>query len=359
MTSFSFTRRALLQSALPLAAQSSPDPLSANEWAGLINSYSEAPRLFATDNLISNESGYGDALARLDDKPPTRGGVYIGVGPDQNFSYMARILPAYAFLVDVRRDNLLQHLLFRALFEQSPHRTAFLARWIGREVPAEGPGWPAIIRQLEKSPALPDPGTASLLATIAALPIETSAADRDTIARFHKEFITEGLALRFHPHNLEPNPYYPALRDLLLAKTFKGEYASYLATEERYQALRRLHLENRVIPLVGNLAGGRAVRAIGDFARAHQTVVSCFYVSNVEQYLQREFPVYLQNIASLPTAPHSRLIRSVFGPWMIQEGRENYSFEIVQPLKDFQQLVAKRQIRFYDDILRVARMNLR
>ena len=52
------------------------------------------------------------------------GGVYIGVGPDQNFSYIAHVRPSVAVIVDIRRDNLLLHLLFKALFESAPSRSA-------------------------------------------------------------------------------------------------------------------------------------------------------------------------------------------------------------------------------------------
>ena len=50
------------------------------------------------------------------------GGAYIGVGPDQNFSYIARIRPSVAYIIDIRRDNLLLHLLFKALFARAPDR---------------------------------------------------------------------------------------------------------------------------------------------------------------------------------------------------------------------------------------------
>ena len=42
------------------------------------------------------------------------GGVYMGVGPEQNFSYIAAIRPAMAFIVDIRRQAVMQHLMFKA-----------------------------------------------------------------------------------------------------------------------------------------------------------------------------------------------------------------------------------------------------
>ena len=48
-----------------------------------------------------------------------KGGVYVGVGPNQNFTYIAAIRPELAFIVDIRRQNLLEHLLFKVLTEKS------------------------------------------------------------------------------------------------------------------------------------------------------------------------------------------------------------------------------------------------
>ena len=69
------------------------------------------------------------------------GGAYIGVGPDQNFSYIAHIRPAIAFIVDIRRDNLLLHLLFKALFAEARTRVEYLALLTGRPVPPGLDDW--------------------------------------------------------------------------------------------------------------------------------------------------------------------------------------------------------------------------
>ena len=95
-------------------------------FAAQIEALSEPGGYFDTDNLISNERSYLQVL------PDARAaGVaaasYIGVGPDQNFSYIARLRPPIAFIVDIRRDNLLLHLLFKAVFEQARTRIEYLA----------------------------------------------------------------------------------------------------------------------------------------------------------------------------------------------------------------------------------------
>ena len=66
------------------ATVSQPAPTFAASIAGL----SEPGGYFDTDNLISNERSYLQVVPDLR-RLSVRGGAYIGVGPDQNFSYIA------------------------------------------------------------------------------------------------------------------------------------------------------------------------------------------------------------------------------------------------------------------------------
>src|SRR2546421_185138 len=81
----------------------------------------EAGGYFDSDNIITNEASYLHVASQLE-KTRTHGGVYIGVGPDQNFSYIALIRPSYAVMLDIRRDNMLEHLLFKSLFGMARNR---------------------------------------------------------------------------------------------------------------------------------------------------------------------------------------------------------------------------------------------
>ena len=56
-----------------------------------------------------------------------QGGVYMGVGPEQNFTYIAAIRPAMAFIVDIRRQAVMQHLMFKAMFELAKDRADFIS----------------------------------------------------------------------------------------------------------------------------------------------------------------------------------------------------------------------------------------
>ena len=107
-----------------------------SSFAAQVAALSEPAGYFDTDNLISNERSYLDVVPDLK-KRGVKGGAYVGVGPDQNFSYIAAIRPEVVFIVDVRRDNLLLHLLFKSLFTLARTRVEYLAMLLGRPVPAD------------------------------------------------------------------------------------------------------------------------------------------------------------------------------------------------------------------------------
>jgi hypothetical protein len=127
---------ALLLSLSLSAVQSLPASLSDAEFWRLIESISEPSGPFISDNLISNEVGYGATLPALRTALQPNG-AYVGVGPEQNFTYIAALKPKIAFVVDIRRDNMLQHLLYKALFELSENREQFVSRLFSRRFTKE------------------------------------------------------------------------------------------------------------------------------------------------------------------------------------------------------------------------------
>ncbi len=317
-------------SGMPAAGPATP-------FAARIAALSEPPGYFDTDNLISNERSYPDVLAALAG-PELRGGAYIGVGPDQNFSYIARLRPSIAFIVDIRRDNLLLHLLFKAVFAGAANRGEYLAALFGRP-PPRGAALPAdasierlagYIESHAGEPRLVEALHRRVAATIARYGVPLSAEDVATIRRFHQSFIDAGLDLRFHTAGRPPQPWYPTYRELLLAVTGDGQPAGFLGSESDFQFVKGLEARDLVIPVVGDLAGPRALRAIGgELARQH-TSVSAFYTSNVEFYLSRAgtFDAFARNLESLPRRPGAVIIRAVFGRF------EGGSRSVVQPIDE-------------------------
>ena len=133
---------ALAALTLLLSNASAPvrEQASASTFASQVEALSEPGGYFDTDNLISNERSYLEVVPELRRLGVT-GGAYIGVGPDQNFTYIATVRPSIAFIVDIRRDNLLLHLLFKSLFGLARTRVEYLAMLLGRPVPGDLDDW--------------------------------------------------------------------------------------------------------------------------------------------------------------------------------------------------------------------------
>ena len=108
-----------------------PPRLTDSAFWQLIDELSEPGGTFLSSNYVSNERDYQRVIPELE-KHKKPGGVYIGVGPDQNFTYISALQPAIAFIVDIRRENMLLHLMHKALLELSPDRAVFLSRLFSR-----------------------------------------------------------------------------------------------------------------------------------------------------------------------------------------------------------------------------------
>ena len=310
------------------------------EFIRMVTEFSEPDGYFDTDNLISNETTYLDAASALRElrKP---GGIYLGVGPDQNFSYMAHLRPEVAFMVDIRRGNLLEHLLFRTLFEQSRNRVEYLCLLLGKAVPANLKEWNDLpIRKIvdyidsaRPSKELFDSESAEVQMRILGLGLKLTQEDLSTIRGFHQRFFADGLDLRFNTHGRAPQPYYPKFRDLIVATGTSGKPESYLATEESFQFVKQMQEENRVVPVIANLAGPKALRQIAGYAKGRKLTIRAFYVSNVEQYLSRDGDLekFAENVKALPHDASSILIRSIFGGFT----RRSYSEQLIQRMENF------------------------
>jgi hypothetical protein len=301
------------------------DPIRARSgFAAEVERLSEAEGSFDTDNLISNEASYLEVVPALTTRG-IKGGVYIGVGPDQNFSYIARIKPSVAYIIDIRRDNLLLHLLFKALFASTTTRVEYMSLLTGRAPPPEPQKWKtstvaALVAYVDgQQPATSRSQLRRRLETaIMTFGVPLTRADLDTIARFHDAFVERGLDLRFETLGRRPQPYYPTLRDLLMATDAEGHTWNYLAAENDFQFLKALQERDGVVPVVGNVAGPQAMERIAEAVSARGDKVSAVYLSNVETYLHRgtQYARFVDNLNRLPHDESSVVIRSIFGGGM-------------------------------------------
>jgi len=298
-----------------------PVPDIAIRLAPLSAQLSEPGGYFDTDNLISNETAYLQVADRLADAVPP-GGVYVGVGPDQNFSYIARVRPRYAFILDIRRQNLLQHLLFAAIFARADDPYQYLCHLFSRACPATtpegaGPGVERALQAVERSPPSEATFAANLQAAYAhiegPLGFALDARDRGDIRNISRAFFDEQTQIRFRTFG-RPAAYHPTYRTLVLTRSPSGRFGSFLDAAADYAFVRDLSRAQRIVPVVGDFAGPHALRAIGDWVRARALTVTAFYTSNVEFYLFRNdaFARFAASVRALPSQPESVLIRACF-----------------------------------------------
>lgn len=337
-----------------------------SSFAGLVARLSEPSGYFDSDNVITNEVSYLHVASQLE-KTGVRGGVYIGVGPDQNFSYIALIRPSIAFMLDIRRDNLLEHLLFKSLFEMSRNRLEYLCLLFGKPVPADVEKWTGrpigeVLAELAELRVDSQTAASSRRASndrIARYGVSLDAHDREIIERYRTTFITEGLDTRYSSIGRNNRSDYPSFGRLIVETDRAGRQISYLADEKAFQLVRSMQVSDRIVPVVGNVAGDKAVRAIGLYATEHHVRVSAFYLSNVEQYLMTRdggFDAYAKNVTRLPHDSTSVIIRSYFGRFGRQHplyvpAAGNLSTSMIEPMDAFIRAFVAGDLRSYTDLV--------
>ena len=310
------------------ATQAAPaGAIPTEEFSRLVREFSEEEGYFFSDNFISNETAYLHVVDKLRELEVS-GGAYVGVGPEQNFTYIANIRPEIAFIVDIRRQAIIQHLLYKALFHLGGNRVEFLSLLLSKPLPASlTEEWPLdrLVEYFSREPYKQKLFVENLVRVRRTIEqdfrIPLSENDLRSLEHVYGAFAEGGLyiSFRFGQWSRSRGAGFPNLRDLILAEDLKGKRGSFLAREDDYQFLRRLHRQNRIIPVVGDFAGGKALAAVANYLRKNHYTVSAFYTSNVEQYLFGDdvYDQFTKNVRRLPITHKSVFIRSVRSGWMI------------------------------------------
>jgi len=300
-----------------------PSRLTDRAFWQLINDLSEPGGYFRSDNFLSNENAFQTVIPEL--KTLRSGGVYLGVGPEQNFTYIVGMRPKLAFIIDIRRGNLVEQLLYKALVEMSATRAEFLSRLFARKRPADlavNAPVETMFAALAGAAPSADLFKENLQAAKDRLvrdhKFTLSADDLKTLEYVYSAFYRGGpdLNYSFSPSGTSTGfgVGFPSYADLMTETDGQGEQRSYLATEENFRILREYQRNNAIVPVVGDFGGDKALRAVGDYVRSHGATVTAFYTSNVEQYLFQEayaWRKFLQNVATFPIDTRSTFIRSI------------------------------------------------
>ncbi|HUR19480.1 MAG TPA: hypothetical protein VMZ90_01645 [Vicinamibacterales bacterium] len=291
-----------------------PQRLTDAEFWSIVTDASEPGGTFRSldiTNLTSNETLFQHVIPGLlaRTKP---GGAYLGVGPEQNFTYIAAVRPRIVIIFDVRRGNLATQLMYKALFELSPDRATFVSMLFSKPKPpglSAGATADALFEAFGQSPTSDQLFRKNLAALIAHLTkthsLPLGAGDLGAIQTIYQTFYNSGFSVRSSP------TYW----DLMAATDAGGAERSYLSSEKAFAVLKDLESRNLIIPVVGDFGGPKALRWVASYLRTRRAIVSAFYLSNVEQYLMQDgkWQAFCANVAAMPIDATSTFIRSSSG----------------------------------------------
>lgn len=345
-----------------------PAKLADSVFWKLVTDFSESGGFFQSDNFVSNETTFQWVIPELQ-RTTRPGGAYLGVGPDQNFPYIVSLRPRIAFVFDIRRQNVLTHLMYKALIEQSSDRADFVSRLFARPRPAgvDTASTPdAILIAYQGVP----PDSALYRRELASIfdrlmkthGFRLSDEDTSVMAYVYKSFVVYGPDITYDSNQRMGRfgrgrmPSYAQLQTLSdSAQVQRG----YLATEANFRALKAYEVNNLIVPVVGDFAGAKAIRAVGAYLKDNHTTVTAFYLSNVEQYLFNQgddWRKFFANVGTLPLDSTSTFIRSSFtgGP-RVQQNYFMRSQQLIAGILDQLKLFADGRITYYGDVISTSR----
>jgi hypothetical protein len=361
---FSLSGVALFGPRNPVAADTLPKQISDRAFWKMIVDLSESDGFFRSDNFISNETTFQEVIPDLK-KRGSGNGVYLGVGPDQNFTYITALWPRMAFIIDIRRQNMLQHLMYKALIEMSDDRADFMARLFSRPRPAglDKSATPGVMfeafNRMVATEAVFQKNLEDVLNRLTrrhGFPL--SAEDRRTIEYIYRAFYSEGPDLRYSfPRQQVGARWFPNYAELMTATDLGGVNHSYVASEENFKVLRDFERNNLLVPIVGDFGGEKAIQLVGRYLREHGATVNYIYTSNVEQYLFQTdaWQRYYNNVATLPIDNNSTFIRAYFNmgfrfpPGIITP--DLHSVQLLDPIHSLLAAYRAGEFRTYDDLV--------
>ena len=367
----------------PAATQSTvaiPERLSDSTFWRMISEFSEPSGYFTSENFVSNETAWQQVI------PPLlvsikAGGVYLGVGPEQNFTYLVAFKPKIAFIVDIRRQNLLQHLWYKAVIELSSDRADFLSRLFARVRPTgldTTSTADALITAFERLPAdsalfkRTSESVRELLVQQKGFKLSTD--DLASLYHVDSAFYLAGTALNYSFGQTRGGNFggggggygrmMPTFAELMRADDGTGLNRSFIGSEANYRVLRDMQQRNLIVPLVGNFAGDKALVSVGAWLTERNATVSAFYLSNVEQYLFRqsdEWSRFYTNVSNLPLELNSTFIRSATnrGGFPLPAGGASRGgglmVQLVASMQELVQAFKEGRITQYGDVLNLSR----
>jgi hypothetical protein len=344
-----------------------PTRLSDSTFWRIVTEFSEPGGYFRSDNFVSNETSFQYVIPELQ-RTTRPGGVYLGVAPDQNFTYLIALKPRIAFIVDIRRQNLIHHLMYKAMIEMAPDRVGFMSLLFARARPAglDTGATPEALFNAYANVAADTLAVAKNLATITewltkrhgfVLP----AADLQSLDYVYRAFVTAGPDITYAFPNGGGRGFgrWPSYAQLMLETDGSGLNRSYLATEANFRVLKELETNNLIVPLVGNFSGDKTLRTVGRYVKERGLTITAFYTSNVEQYLFQQgddWQRFYANVATLPLDSTSTFIRSLSNGGGFRPGSPNSrSIQLLSLVQQTLKAVQDGRVQSYYDMIQLAK----
>lgn len=347
------------------AAEPLPERLSDDAFWKMISEFSEEGGFFRFENFLSNELGFQYVIPALKEitKPQ---GVYLGVGPEQNFTYIAALNPKIAFVTDIRRQNMLELMMYKAFFELSEDRAEFVSRLFARKRPPKvsesstAEELFTAFRSIKPEPGLFDKNLADVKnVLIEKHKFGLTAEDISNIEYVYRVFMEAGPDIDYQVGGGGfGGGSSPTYMDLMTTDDNRGVNRSFLGSEQSYRAVRSMQMKNLIVPLVGDFAGAKALRTVGEYLKSHDAIVTAFYLSNVEQYLfqDNKWRRFYANVAALPLDSSSQFIRTVNGGNIRGPFRGfGMRFQtLLSPMMDLVAAYQESRIRYYSDVINMS-----
>jgi hypothetical protein len=200
-----------------------------------------------------------------------RGGVYIGIGTNQNFAMAAWQRPELIVLLDFDQTIIDLHAVYALIFTHAKTPEEHLAMW-GKE---QAKQVQALLTQ-----ALPGEG-------------RDEATQRNRVLRAHKygrERVRRGLEKMQKRYTDLSQP-------------------SFMNDQTEYDWVRAMSMAGRIVAIRGDLTGPRTLVDLATALETHGRKVTSFYMSNTEQYF-RYTQRFRRNMLALPVAEDAVVLRT-------------------------------------------------
>ncbi len=238
------------------------------------------------------------------------GGVFVGVGTDQNYLMAGWVRPELLIVADYDPLVVALHHVYQLVFRHAETPERFRELW-------------------------EDAAAGQVAAWIA-----QEAPDERAARRWQRAWRASARLVR--------GKLRRTARDLKARGV-----PSFLDDRAQYEGLRRLVQQGRVVALHADFTGSRRLRALWRLLREAGLTVRVFYVSNVERYFDYDTGRFRANLREAPADERAVLLRTVgWGHrWPSPEGDGRYLY-VVQPLRNLQRWLEHPRVRTYKPMVR-------